>query len=738
MRRYTTDAPIAAFDGRANGITTDANGDTQFDWDAVDTATIDDVPHANAFETTDFYKLPATVARPIAQPYGMDSADGDKSVIWLQKPWRELRDAAWSLDNTPWTLGHPDTGVVQDTSDIRGFWSNPRAIEATHDLDADLHVPVNDTDAQQFIADNGDVSVGFFNGVTDEYDTDVSPDTDVELDGYQTDLLFNHVASVQRGRCSSAHGCGIAQAADAGRAPDEPHATGRQVTDTPPVTGSVVNAPEALHTLVDSQHGDMDLSVPESAQQAAQDFRDAVERGDVPDSCGGPNGLGRRRAQQFADGGELSLETWVTGGTSAVANWHARHGGNDETDADDPWSDCGYAMFHAWGGETAKNKAMRLKEQLNDTQDTGNGVACSSLVSRATNTNMTRHTADAVGDWVQWDASGGTAYGKIDEVVYEGCTTRGKGSQKVCAEDDDPVAIVEVYDNDSGESKNEYVRHKMSTLNSWGSPPTSDSLSNTVITEPSTDAPSGIYVADGGMMFAVAPDEHPDENTNHADDAKYPVNSCEDVVDAWNLRGSGDISISRDTLEARIKRMAESKGCDMPETATEDNFDNITHMCDGCTDNSGIDMAFDDLTAEVALDKLAAEHDDIESYLTDLRQSAEAADEAADELDVATDQLADTVAVHDERVSELEATVTDLRRPKMEEDAQFIAERTDRFGEDADAVLDTIDDIEDLEAKRELVEDLTADTTETTANVDSSPDDDGTAAVGGYVNSPWD
>ena len=719
MRRFTTDAPTVAFDDEASGITTDADGDTQFDWQAVDTATIDDVPHANAFETTEFYKLPATVARPIAQPYNIDAAD-DTSVIWLQKPWQELRDAAWSLDNTPWTLGHPDTGVVQDTAAIRGFWSNPRAIEATHDLDADLHVPVDDTDAQQFIAETGDVSVGFFNGVTDEYDTDVTPDTDVELDGYQTDLLFNHVASVQRGRCSASQGCGIAQVTDAGHAPAR-HASDRQC-----VTGTVVNAPETPHTLVDSQHGDMDTSVPESAQQAAQDFRDAVERGDVPDECGGPNGLGRRRAQQLADGGELSLDTWVTGGTSAVANWHARHEGNESTDADNPWSDCGYAMFHAWGGKTAKNKAMRLQEQMSDTRDS----------------YMTQHTADAIGDWVRWDASGGTAYGKIVDTVTEGCTTRGKGSQKVCAEDDDPVAIVEVYDNDSGESKDEEVRHKMSELNAWDGHPATDSLNNTVITDPHTDdkhgdAPSGIYVTDDGMMFAVAPDEHGDDNTGHTDDAKYPVNNCEDVVDAWNLRGQGDMSISRDTLEARILRVAEAKGCDMPSTADTDNFDITTNMCEGCNSTDGIDMSFDDLTPEVALDKLAAEHDDIESYLTDLRQSADAANEAAEELDVDTDQLADTVAVHDERVNELEDELQDLRRPKMEEDAQFIAERTDRFGEDADAVLNIVDDIKDLEAKRELVEDLTADTTETTANVDSSPDDNG-KVVGGYVNTPWE
>jgi len=89
----------------------------------------------------------------------------------------------------------------------------------------------------------------------------------------------------------------------------------------------------------------------------------------------------------------------------------------------------------------------------------------------------TQNTEDASnshqhGDWVRWESSGGTAHGRIDEIVRDGCTTRGKGDREVCAEDGDPAVVVEVYDDETGESTDEMVRHKLSTLNSWSGPTT--------------------------------------------------------------------------------------------------------------------------------------------------------------------------------------------------------------------------------------------------------------------------
>lgn len=209
-QHFTRDAADVRFDADAPGISVDEDGsEVQFDWDEVETVTIDDPPHAEAFDSKQFYKLPATVAKPIPQPYQY----GEDSITWLKKPRDELKQAAWSLDNAPWTLGHPESGMVKNVDDVRGFWKNPRYIDSLDDLDADLHVPVGDEDAKEFIEANGDVSVGFYNRIArkEEYDGVVggADDESVDVEGYQTDMLFDHCASVEVGRCPGEKGCGI-------------------------------------------------------------------------------------------------------------------------------------------------------------------------------------------------------------------------------------------------------------------------------------------------------------------------------------------------------------------------------------------------------------------------------------------------------------------------------------------------------------------------------------------------
>lgn len=205
---FTRDASTFMPDGSADGITVDEDtGDVEFEWDKVERVRIDDVPWADQFETNEFYKIPGTVARPIKQPYNFG-----KDQLILKKPRQELKRAAWSLDNAPWTLGHPDTGMVKHVDDIRGFWKNPRYIDSMDELQADLHFPVGDEEARDYVEDNGDVSVGFYNRITrvDMYDGVVGGNDDHEdVDGFQTDMYFDHVASVGIGRCPSGKGCGL-------------------------------------------------------------------------------------------------------------------------------------------------------------------------------------------------------------------------------------------------------------------------------------------------------------------------------------------------------------------------------------------------------------------------------------------------------------------------------------------------------------------------------------------------
>jgi hypothetical protein len=204
----STDAGTSAF-VNSDAIDVDTDADEQsIDWDSVPVVEMDGAV-TERFDTNQFYRIDATVARPIPQPYTFND-----SLVWLKKPREELQKAAWSVDNSYWTHSHPDTstGMVRDVSDVRGFWKHPRYSVENDSLDADLFFPVTDEESRAFIEQYGDVSVGFRHRNTrvDEYDGIVGgTDSDVELTGYQTDILVNHVASVRNGRCSSEEGCGV-------------------------------------------------------------------------------------------------------------------------------------------------------------------------------------------------------------------------------------------------------------------------------------------------------------------------------------------------------------------------------------------------------------------------------------------------------------------------------------------------------------------------------------------------
>jgi hypothetical protein len=99
-----------------------------------------------------------------------------------------------------------------------------------------------------------------------------------------------------------------------------------------------------------------------------------------------------------------------------------------------------------------------------------------------------------------------------------------------------------------------------------------------------------------------------------------------------------------------------------------------------------------------------------------------------------------------DRRDELEEKVAELQRPAMEEDAHFIAERTSRFGEDAEEVIDELDaDPEKVADKRELVEDLTEGYDTQTANAGDETEDSGSSpqspvgsSGGRYASTPWE
>lgn len=200
----THDASVSAFDNASGAVSTDDDG-VSFNWDEQHIVRVDAPSDLEgAFDTTRFYKIEdATLARPIKQMY---MADGE--LVTYKKPAEELRKAAWSFDNSPYTLEHPSTGMVKDVNDVHGFFRN---VHYTSDdrLNGDLYIPINDSEAKEFAEENTDLSVGFFNRVVTEYDGDTGGLSNDDVDGFQVNMYGNHVAGVKSGRCSGADGCGL-------------------------------------------------------------------------------------------------------------------------------------------------------------------------------------------------------------------------------------------------------------------------------------------------------------------------------------------------------------------------------------------------------------------------------------------------------------------------------------------------------------------------------------------------
>ena len=72
----------------------------------------------------------------------------------------------------------------------------------------------------------------------------------------------------------------------------------------------------------------------------------------------------------------------------------------------------------------------------------------------------------SVGDFVQWDSSGGTAKGKIDRIERDGSIDVPGSEFTINGEEDDPAALITVYrETDEGfEATDVKAGHRFSTL----------------------------------------------------------------------------------------------------------------------------------------------------------------------------------------------------------------------------------------------------------------------------------
>jgi len=772
------DSYTAALHDDVAGIET-TDGTQTINWDEVPVETIDSVPIAEHFATKKFYKLTATVAKPIKQPYVVD-----EDVYVFKKPADELKKAAWSLDNKPWTMGHPNTsnGLVKSTSHIDGFWKNPRYIDAVNDLDADFYIPVDNTDAKQFIEDNQDVSVGFRNTLVtaDSYSGSDMTDADA-IDGYQTDLYFDHVASVSNGRCSSEDGCSLATDEIAGELQiidtscvdsysegemvewDASGGTAMGEIDEVIEDGCTTRGlgdmevcakeddPVAVIELYEDNEGtdeyvrhlmselrsagsrsdEMDMTPPQAAQDNAQMALDAKESTGNPNDCG--TDVGWRRARQLADGGELSTET-----ISRMSQFN-RHRSNSEMSDEEGKEDCGWMMWKAWGGDEGVDWAMDMMDRMENTDAQSTYMSKEQqTVSEAmkfTEKEMAEMRAEELGCdgahqhedgmWMPCESMEmymlmtDGACDKITDCPWARVENIDMSMPMGEITEGAPDAIAEMKpteimmaaeciempgcESDMSPAERGWVMEIAERLEYL------HYLNKPTITNDSDDSRDTVDYTEDGSYYAISPEE----NTG-GDDPTYPINTCNDVKDAYNLRNHGDYSISTETLVERIKRRASELDCsDASKPWTSDTETDIM------TDLTDLDVS-----------DLVDEHEGVKDLYEEVQSHRDAAETVRETLELDED---------DSLVEEIDSLKTLAEKGREYQDEQIdghveaIMSHTDRY-EEEDLRVKPIDHLAEIRA---VVED--AATTSSTSVANSGTDSvESQTSKTGVVDSPWE
>jgi hypothetical protein len=162
---------------------TDSMGTMKIDLDAAE-------------EKDDILRVPVTVANA-GHVYNYDS-------LRVRKPLDELKAVASFAENRPITREHPVAGIVTDRREVMGFFKTPVIENET--LKGILEISDKDLIADVKLGKLTDVSPGFFCDLNRDDSGDIEGE---HYDATQKNIFLDHVAIVEKGRCSIEDGCGI-------------------------------------------------------------------------------------------------------------------------------------------------------------------------------------------------------------------------------------------------------------------------------------------------------------------------------------------------------------------------------------------------------------------------------------------------------------------------------------------------------------------------------------------------
>jgi len=157
------------------------------------------------------------------------------------------------------------------------------------------------------------------------------------------------------------------------------------------------------------------------------------------DDCG--TRIGLERANQLENQEELSADT-----VGRMVSFFARHDGNQEVETENKWEDCGYVAWQLWGGDPGRDWAERKQEQIEEAEQDED----------KNNTMSLDNPQFGIGDFVEWEFSGGSATGEIIEMTAEPGDSLSAGGNEFTideegGENDEPLYKMQEWDEEEGE-----------------------------------------------------------------------------------------------------------------------------------------------------------------------------------------------------------------------------------------------------------------------------------------------
>jgi len=137
------------------------------------------------------------------------------------KTWDEIKKTWQMWEGRPITFEHPDQMVVKNPTDIIGFLGNVEKDEENKRLKGELYVmqepaEFNQQDENywkvmlQALKDRDEISIGYWAVPENEEGTHTDEfENELEYDEAVTQILPDHIASVDKGACSPEQGCGV-------------------------------------------------------------------------------------------------------------------------------------------------------------------------------------------------------------------------------------------------------------------------------------------------------------------------------------------------------------------------------------------------------------------------------------------------------------------------------------------------------------------------------------------------